>query len=316
MVLALVGAGFAVLSMTPPQYTLAQVFFSLSALFLIVRTGWWVVFESNHQSELMQPALFCFVIFGGAGVLWYGGVHWVQGLRPKVTITQQQQPEPKFPTAAEIAEEVTKRSSAKVSEHKDPGISVQVLASTKGASREAGSGFWIAYTGSYGNTVSPSNVAIYLRALNKTDNPIRITTYSAWIEISAVRTDLFVVPTGASHQIYFGFAAQALMPQSAPKGFSSISFEENTRDPIKPHAEVEGWVLFEYPERFKNAEEGTLGVNIVNDYGDSVTVRIPPKSTFKEGVQGTGIQITPNKVDMSKFHLDWYSRMYGANRPR
>jgi hypothetical protein len=80
MVLAIIGTGWAVLSMSPPQYTLAQAFFTIGALLLISRTGWWIIFESGHQSG-WQPVVFCFVVFGGSGSLWYAGVHWVQGLR-------------------------------------------------------------------------------------------------------------------------------------------------------------------------------------------------------------------------------------------
>jgi hypothetical protein len=70
------------MSMNPPQYTLAQVFFSLSMVLIIARTGWWISFEAKDTSTL-QSVVFCFIVFGSVGALWYAGVHWVQGLRPK-----------------------------------------------------------------------------------------------------------------------------------------------------------------------------------------------------------------------------------------
>jgi hypothetical protein len=78
-----ISGGFGVMSMNPPQYTLAQVFFSLSMILIISRTGWWLAFE-KARSEGWQASLFCFVVFGGAGVLWYFAVSWVQVLRPVV----------------------------------------------------------------------------------------------------------------------------------------------------------------------------------------------------------------------------------------
>ena len=52
-------------------------------------------------------------------------------------------------------------------------ISVSIRNVLKAQSRESGSGFWIAYGGSSGETLSPSNLAVYVHARNNTGDPIK-----------------------------------------------------------------------------------------------------------------------------------------------
>ena len=78
----LVGAGFSVMSMTPPQYTLAEAFFTIAAIVLLGRTAWWVAFEHRPTASVGLPVLFCFVVFGSIGALWYTGMRWIESLRP------------------------------------------------------------------------------------------------------------------------------------------------------------------------------------------------------------------------------------------
>src|SRR5712691_3335314 len=78
----LISAAFGVLSMTPPQHTLAEVGFSISAVILLTRVGWWLVFEHPTNISWTRMLLFSFFCFGGTGLLWYTAVRWIEGLRP------------------------------------------------------------------------------------------------------------------------------------------------------------------------------------------------------------------------------------------
>jgi hypothetical protein len=51
---ALIGAGFGVLSMSPPQHTLAEIFFSVAAVILLSRSGWWLLFEHSPAMPIAR----------------------------------------------------------------------------------------------------------------------------------------------------------------------------------------------------------------------------------------------------------------------
>lgn len=74
----LVGIGVGVLSMTPPDHRIAYICFTLAALILLIRTGWWLAFE---QSKFTYSVIFfAFGIFGFIGSLWFVSIKWVSGL--------------------------------------------------------------------------------------------------------------------------------------------------------------------------------------------------------------------------------------------
>ena len=77
----LVGIGIGVMSMNPPEYMVAQISFSLAAIILSTRVGWWLAFEQASQVRTSQMALFAFVIFGAIGLCWVRSVRWVSGRR-------------------------------------------------------------------------------------------------------------------------------------------------------------------------------------------------------------------------------------------
>src|SRR5690242_7132717 len=55
----LVGLGLGVLSMNPPHYGLARSCFTLSALILVARTGWWLSTESVLPFKTQALWTFC-----------------------------------------------------------------------------------------------------------------------------------------------------------------------------------------------------------------------------------------------------------------
>jgi hypothetical protein len=52
IIAALVGAAFGVLSMTPPQYSLAQIFFTIASVLLRARVGWCSLPEKDKTAQV------------------------------------------------------------------------------------------------------------------------------------------------------------------------------------------------------------------------------------------------------------------------
>ncbi len=91
IVLLLVATGFAVLSMTPPRYRIAEVCYCIAALILLVKFGWWAVVT---QSQRVERALVSFVVFGVVGLLWVEAMRWVESMAvsPKPGLPQAVSP--------------------------------------------------------------------------------------------------------------------------------------------------------------------------------------------------------------------------------
>lgn len=84
IVVLLIGqAGIGVLSMNPPQYTIAQISFALAGLILVLRTGWWLAFEQAPNVKSTHIIIFAFIAFGLIGILCVQSVRWINGLREK-----------------------------------------------------------------------------------------------------------------------------------------------------------------------------------------------------------------------------------------
>jgi hypothetical protein len=195
----------------------------------------------------------------------------------------------------------------------EPSIGLEVLTALKAGTRKVGSGLWIAYTASLGNTLSPSHVAIYIRIRNKTDNAIRINAYSGRLENLGRIYELIRIPSDYSHQVLFGFSPMELWKLKPPEGYGSVSFDSNAASPIPPHKEAEGWVLFEYPNDIPEAiaENSIPSVSVSSDYGDHIT------GHGNEGAFGAVmVHRDGEPMDLSGFHIGWYYRMYGVNRPK
>ena len=77
IVVVLIGIGFSAMSMNPPPYILAKACFSLAAVILSVRLGWWLASEENSRISRSQAIIFAFVIFGLIGAFWIWSLKWV-----------------------------------------------------------------------------------------------------------------------------------------------------------------------------------------------------------------------------------------------
>jgi hypothetical protein len=82
----LLGVAVGVLSMNPPQFVLAQVCFTASALVLTARVAWWLAIEQSNPS-IWHRVLLSALILGTTGVLWIEAVSWVQRLKIQHELT-------------------------------------------------------------------------------------------------------------------------------------------------------------------------------------------------------------------------------------
>jgi hypothetical protein len=88
LVPVIIGIGIGVLSMAPPEFSIAKACFSLAACILLAKTAWWVAFDSAG-SAARERLLVCCVVFGLTGVLWAVSIIWIQRREPKLKVTQQ-----------------------------------------------------------------------------------------------------------------------------------------------------------------------------------------------------------------------------------
>jgi hypothetical protein len=97
---ALVGVGFSVMSMTPPEFFMAKMCFTLAAVIFFARVGFWLASGNSGAFERIGLTI---LICSAGGVCWVELVRWVDGRHPR-------QGKVDAPVSAgEIADEVAKR---------------------------------------------------------------------------------------------------------------------------------------------------------------------------------------------------------------
>ncbi|MFI5102947.1 MAG: hypothetical protein ACHP9V_06220 [Terriglobales bacterium] len=103
--LTLIGIGFAVMSMTPPDFIIARVCFSAAAIVLTIKTAIWLVkFDAPREDRTIAA----FFVLGLIGAVWVWSYTWVYFRQTKGSNTSTQLVTSP-PTATEIAEEVAKK---------------------------------------------------------------------------------------------------------------------------------------------------------------------------------------------------------------
>ena len=175
------------------------------------------------------------------------------------------------------------------------------------------SGIWIVFTGSFGNTACPSNMALFVRITNLTDRPQTIE--HLFFEALGLNTGkwqkLTRLPLAFNHA-YYGFGNL--------KGAAPLSFQENALDglltrPIPPGQEnsVSGWDLIEYPDGF--ALSGTPLRCTIRDILGHDYQTVVPFPTADETNSGS---INPRRVlqrigpfeDLSGYHIDYWTNTH------
>ncbi|MGC2694884.1 MAG: hypothetical protein WA738_03755 [Candidatus Angelobacter sp.] len=182
---------------------------------------------------------------------------------------------------------------------------VELLGSMFSEDRDHGCGFWVRYKGAHGDTVSPANVALYLRIANAQAVPVTITSYTIesknangqWIR-------LFRIPTIATLP-YYGIDLQRTMVFREDNKFLDRMLQSG---PIKARQYVVGWSIYEYPKanssyrfvpEYRITVEGALGEYYVKEIkakGDQDAIQTPELSFAGGGFQ-----------DLSGLHKEYYS---------
>lgn len=101
IVLLLIGVGWNVLSMSPPQYVIAQVLLTAATLILLARTGWWLAFEqpagvrNPHLVAFVSLALPIIIISCLLSIRWISNLRKaaLQDARETPTVTRQTVPQ-------------------------------------------------------------------------------------------------------------------------------------------------------------------------------------------------------------------------------
>jgi len=80
-----IGIGVGVMSCTPPEFQIAKVCFSISALLLVVGVARWLISFNASEGERI---LFGLIMFGMIGVLWVESWRWVYRKEASLLATQ------------------------------------------------------------------------------------------------------------------------------------------------------------------------------------------------------------------------------------
>lgn len=98
----IIGIGFGVMSMTPPDFIIARVCFTAAAIILTTKTAIWL---ANFDAPRGDRALAAFFVLGLIGAGWVWAYTWVSFRQSSMPAVKTQ---PQSPSAAEIAAEVAK----------------------------------------------------------------------------------------------------------------------------------------------------------------------------------------------------------------
>jgi hypothetical protein len=176
-----------------------------------------------------------------------------------------------FPTAAEIVDELEKRrgkepasvwanpTSTKQEKPQAETQPITIEIENSGLlsdSRDWGVGFWIAYRSSHGDTISPINLALFLRFVNFRPTPVRIDSFT--VEMQSGNTWIPLIQIRSLGQVIYGAYPTADKPDIAAAlgharrlDFADYGLESllsKTDALLQPSGGmVRGWAFYGYP---------------------------------------------------------------------
>jgi hypothetical protein len=165
-------------------------------------------------------------------------------------------------------------------------------------------GMWIAIGAGAGKLLSPANVAADLRATNLTDHPVRILEILATVGEDPTRSYLFRLPFYETKLIFGDLQSVGALHQLASTTSSSLSFQENAKNPIPARQSIDGWVLFEYPNGLTGVDVRSVRFVARTDYGDFPVSGLG-MGTFTGG--GAHLKPLPDAIDFREYHVERYS---------
>jgi hypothetical protein len=295
----LIGAGFSVMSMAPPQLTLAKVFFTASAIVFILRLGIWLMsIESGTSERLLLSGL----LFGVAGILWVEAVRWV-------TSVESAQPAGNSLLPPAAADEKAK----------DPfhmAIESVIAGGSRGRVGQYDpttvSGIWITFQGSYGLSAAPASMAMFVRITNLLNRPQQIESLS--YEALSLNTGDWHKLTRLSLRSRKAFYGFDNLKAAFPLDFSENGLDTQIADkPIDPGpaSAVRGWELLEFPDDFM-LSGAPVRCTIKNTLGrEYITVLpFPPKDKANSNTMTRSLVKNGPHEDLSSYHRDYWSNMH------
>ena len=170
----------------------------------------------------------------------------------------------------------------------------------------------MAYGASSGESLSPSNLAVYVHARNNTGDPIKLVNYLAAMNLGGKWVELTRIPFSNTHTPYFGFSPDALQPLTAPESHTgSVSFEVNTGTAIPPMKELEGWALFEYPENVGATDDANIRLTLAAESGETFSTEIDRSDLA--AMSGMPMNVG-GRIDLSRLKVGWYSKMRAQSK--
>src|SRR5262249_5310334 len=170
------------------------------------------------------------------------------------------------------------------------------------------SGIWIIFQGSYGDTASPANMALFIRITNRQPSPA---------SIERIKYEALGLNTGKWHTLvrlplrYLGCYGFDDLKGARLLDFSQNSFPAQIENrSIAPNQSIRGWDLLEYPDGFQLS--GTpLRVTITDLLHREfyTVVPFPEKDETGTNTQTRGLVAT-EKQDLSGYHRDYWTNTH------
>lgn len=296
----LIGLGASMMSMSPPEFQVSKICFSVAAFLLLVKFGSWVV---TIQSSIWERGIIALLVFGLIGAGWAESIRWVRSRQPN----EDKSASPPF--RAEIRSVVF---------HDGPGPLTL---------------FMVAYSSKYGQTTSPVYYLANIQIVNLQNVDSTIVEYSVgvsdnidgpWdnlIPISLKSTNLYIlgISKGGTGKIGFPFGAYRLasaMKQDDMRHAALLApypqLEDELGKPIPPHRTINGWAAFDSKKR-----DGTKRNFFRITVRDSANIKFSSvaslpigKSLDNETMVDTrvGLMIKTGVIeDIGGFHVRYYS---------
>ena len=302
----LIGIGVGVMSMNPPEYSVAQVSFTLAALILLGRAGWWIAFEKGDGYSPFQLYLFTFFVFGIVGTLWVVSVSWV---------SSKQQPSAKPQTDS---------------------FSVGVRSAMIYDGAGPLSLYMVGYKSMYGQTASPVFYLVHIQIVNLQNVPSTIEGYSVavsdnpngpWenlLPISLLSSSLYalgIASSGGGGTIAVPRGAYRLATPMQPNDMKHAALlnphpklESELGNPMQPHQTISGWAAFDLQDRNSRTVRNYFRIAVRDSTNVSFTeiVSLPrrqqqnPETDTQTGL----IDVTGLMLDISSFHVRYYGDPY------
>lgn len=285
----LIGIGFGVLSMTPPEVEVSICCFVAGLLVILVKTAWWVTFQ-RAESVLRRAAFLTFALLGIGAFGFFSVTFALQKNNrgsPSLATTLPREPALSAAPYSVIAD-------------------VTLFSPT----RQGAVMFWLVFEAPPSCTVSPTNMAVHFSITNLQAHPttmlgIKVEVMAgdgSWVQLYRLNT------MGA--YVFFGPINMAAPLTDTKEGsvlLDRILFESA----VSPHQPAHGWLFFEYPREYGLSFGPSLmprfRVTIGDDLGTEYVSPVLESNPNSASVQGAYIPYGSGRSDLRKCKASYVS---------